>query len=502
MTVRRSAAALAAVTALVFPALVSATRGDLDPTFGSGGKVTTDFGASETGWAVAVQPDERIIVAGDRVGPGSFDDFVLARYSTNGRLDRSFDGDGKAVTDFAGRQDGAFDVAVRGDGRIVAVGSSRLGGGSVIALARYNRDGSLDSTFGAGGKVLTTFPPSNFAAASAVLLQADGKILVGGHAGQRFASGFALARFLPNGALDPSFGGGGRVITPIPQRDNDRVFALAVQPDGKLVAAGGSFERESVVVLARYAADGTPDLSFGGDGIAVASFRPIDMVPTRLFVLRNRKLLVAGYGGVTRFAANGSLDRGFGEGGRARSGNVDAYTAAIQPDGKILVIGTTQSTGRPAGRDFGVARLTADGRLDPTYGRRGTVGTGFSPRSDDQALDGVLLPDGKLVISGMSDPAPEPGSFGPWDFAVARYVAIRFCLVPNVQGRTLVAARTRLVRANCRVGKLTRAYSRRARRGTVISQRSRAGVRLPEFAKVDLVVSRGRRASRPPRARR
>jgi uncharacterized delta-60 repeat protein len=493
VTARRSAAALAAVTALAFPALLSAARGDLDPTFGSGGKVTTDFGASETGWAVAVQPDKRIVVAGERIAPAPLHDFVLARYTANGRLDPSFDGDGKVATDFGGRQDGAVDVAVRSDGKVVAAGSSRLGGGSVVALARYNRDGSLDSSFGAGGKVLTTFPPSNFAAASAVLLQPDGKILVGGHAGRRFASGFALARFLPNGALDPSFGGGGRVITPIPQRDNDRVFALAVQPDGKLVAVGGSFERESVVVLARYAADGTPDLSFGGDGIAVASFRPIDMVPTRVFVLRNRKLLVAGYGGVTRFGANGSLDRSFGEGGRARPVSVDGYTAALLPDGKILVIGATPSTGRPAGRDFGVARLTADGRLDTTYGRRGSISTGFSPRSDDQALDGVLLRDGKLVVSGISDPTPETGSFGPWDFAVARYVAIRFCVVPNVRGRTLAAARTRFVRANCRVGKLTRVYSRRARRGTVISQRSRAGVRLPELAKVDLVVSRGPR---------
>jgi uncharacterized delta-60 repeat protein len=281
------------------------------------------------------------------------------------------------------------------------------------------------------------------------------------------------------------------VSTPIPGRGNDRVFALAVQADRKLVAAGGSFEGPSDVVLARYNEDGSLDPSFGGDGIAVASFRPVDMVPLDVFVRRDGKLLAGGYGGVTRFTADGSLDRSFGDRGRAGSGDVSGSSAAIQPDGKILVIGTVLTGGVPPG-DFGVARLTADGRLDPTYGRGGSVVTGLSPGSDDQALDGVLQADGKLVVSGISNPKPQSGTFGPFDFAVARYVAIVFCVVPDVRGKTLKVAKAKLSGARCRLGAVRRAYSPRVRKGRVISQRPGPRARRAERAQVDLLISRGR----------
>jgi uncharacterized delta-60 repeat protein len=474
---------LVGVGALLFPALLPGSRGDLDPTFGSGGKVRTDFGGSEIGYAVAVQRDRRIVVAGDRVDPGA-PHFVVARYTANGRLDSSFDGDGKVATDFGGTSDGAFDVALQRDGRSIAVGR----GAQDFALARYRTDGSLDPSFGDGGKVLTTFGPGSFDSASAVVLFAEGKFVVGGGTRSGSASDFALARYLPDGTPDPSFGSGGRVMTPISSA-NDHLFDLAVQPDRKLVAAGWSFEGGGPhIALARYNDDGSLDQSFDGDGIVLASFRSVG---SHLLVQGDGKLVVTG-AGVTRFNPDGSLDRSFGEGGSARVGNVEAVTAAIQPDGKILAIGTV-ATGSPATGDFGVARLTRNGRLDPTFGRRGSVATAFSSGSDDQALDGVLLPDGKLVVSGMSNANPEPGAWGPWDFALARYVAIRFCVVPNVRGQTLAAARARLARAGCRLGTVKRRYSRTVQEGRVISQRPRTRARLPELAKVGLVVSRGRR---------
>jgi uncharacterized delta-60 repeat protein len=203
-------------------------------------------------------------------------------------------------------------------------------------------------------------------------------------------------------------------------------------------------------------------------------------------------MLVAGIGGVARFNANGSLDRSFGNGGRASSGNVVPRTAAVQPDGKILVIGTV-SSGSPATGNFGVARLTANGRLDTTYGRRGTVVTGFSSGSDDVAEDGVLLPDGKLVVSGMTNPRPQAETWGPWDFAVARYVTIRFCVVPNVRRKTLAAARSQIRRAHCTVGKARPRHSTRVKKGRVISQTPRPGAKLPNGTRVNLVVSLGRR---------
>ena len=483
MEFKRLAVILGALaTAGFLPAGLSAARGDLDATFGSGGKVTTDFGGSDVGEAVAVQRDGRIVVAGDRLDPGPHD-VVLARYTAGGRLDPSFDEDGKVATDFGGTSDGAFDVAVQGDGRIVAVGRA----GQDFALARYRTDGSLDPTFGEAGKVLTTFQPKS--TASAVLLLSDGKIVAGGGTRSGLVSDFALARYLPDGALDASFGSGGRVITPVSSAD-DHLFDLAVQPDGKLVAAGWSFQGGGPhIALARYDQDGSLDPSFDGDGLVVASFRS---AAAHVVVQRDGKLLVAGSGGVTRFAADGSLDQSFGDGGTARSGNVEAFAPVIQPDGKILVIGTVAAGRLPIG-DFGVARLTANGRLDATYGRSGSVVTGFASGSDDQALDAVLLADGKLVVAGMSNARPEPGTWGPWDFALARYVAIHFCVVPNLRRQALTAAHARLVREGCQLGTVKRTYSSTVKKGRVISQRPRPGARLAELAKVSLVVSRGRR---------
>ena len=483
---RRWLVGLVCVGALLFPALLSAARGDLDPTFGSGGKVRTDFGirGSEIGWAVAVQRDRRVVVAGGMVGP--YTDFALARYTARGRPDPSFDGDGKLATDFGGA-DAAHDVVIQRDGKILAAGL----GSDDFGLARYRPDGSLDPTFGHRGLVLTEILPGHVDSASSVLLQADGKIVAaGGTRGlwRPGSSDFALARYLTDGALDRSFGVGGRVITPISSAD-DHVFDLAVQPDGKLVAAGWSFQGGGPhLALARYNPDGRLDSSFDADGIVLASFRSAG---AHLAIQRDGKLVVAGGGEVMRFTADGRLDSSFGEGGRARAGRVAAQDAVIQPDGKILVIGTVVTASETG--DFGVARLTVDGRLDPTYGRGGSVAAAFSSGSDDQALDGILLPDGKLVVSGMSNARPQAGVWGPWDFAVARYVAIRFCVVPNVRRQTLGVARSALTRAACKVGTVKRRHSTTVRSGRVIAQRPAPRTRLGELAKVNLVVSRGRR---------
>ena len=177
----------------------------------------------------------------------------------------------------------------------------------------------------------------------------------------------------------------------------------------------------------------------------------------------------------------------------ARSGPVGGprpdlglVTPVLQPDGKIIAAGSTGASGQYS--DFGVVRLTAGGRIDSTFGRSGKVTTDF--RLQDDATDAALLANGKLFVSGYTSQVPFEA---PADFAIARYVAIRFCVVPAVRGQKLAAARRRLVRANCRLGKVKRAYSPRVKSGRVISQRPRIGARLAELAKVDLVVSRGRR---------
>ena len=475
------------VAAGVIAAALPAARGDLDPTFGSAGKVTTDFGGDDKAWGLAVQPDGRAVVAGGRFDPGPSDDFVLARYTKSGALDPTFDGDGKVTTDFGGRADGADDVAIQADGKIVAAGSGFPAQVRPVdfALARYNRAGTLDGTFGDGGKVLTTFEANSIDVANAVVIQSDGKIVAAGSTRSGPTREFAVARYLPNGSLDASFDGDGRAVTPISPGD-DIVFDLAVQPDGKLIAAGWASAVGFDIAMARYNADGSLDSSFDGDGIVVAtSFRPTATYAHHVLVQRDGKILTGG-AHIARFNSDGTVDRAFGDAGRALIGDEGLLTPLRQPDGKILAAGSTYSA--PGASDFVVVRLTSAGRVDPTFGRSGRVVTSF--RAQDEATDAVLLANGKLIVSGYTAQVPYEG---PADFAIARYVAIPFCVVPAVRGQKLAVARTRFVRANCRLGKVKRAYSPRVKSGRVISQRPRAGARLAELAKVDLVVSRGRR---------
>jgi uncharacterized delta-60 repeat protein len=469
--------------------VLSAAGGALDPTFGSSGKVTTDFGGSETASSVALQRDGRIVVVGNRFDPGPADDFVVSRYTDRGALDSSFDGDGKLTTDFGGHFDGAFDVAVQGDGKILAAGYGFAPTGPQdFALARYNPDGTLDQTFGAGGKVLTSFRSNSIDAAFSLVIQPDGKIVAGGRTRSTTTDDFGLARYLPNGALDPSFGAGGLVTTSLTTAHDD-VLDLALQRDGKIVAAGASFDpvdrARTEIELARYNSDGQLDASFDTDGLVIAPFPPYSTA-SDVAIQPDGKIVTAG-AIVARFNPDGSVDRTFGDGGQAHVSATSATALSVQSDGKLLVVGTR--TG-PASTDIGVGRLTVAGRPDANFGPGGTVTTDIRSGSEDYATAGVLGGGGKLVVAGAT--RSTPGS-GPWDFAVARYVAIRSCVVPNVRGRTVRSARTRLTRANCQFGKVGLTYSRKVKKGRVISQQPRAGARLSELQKVNLVVSRGRR---------
>jgi uncharacterized delta-60 repeat protein len=485
---RRSIVVFFGIGALLFPTLLAAARGDLDPTFGSGGKVTTDFGGNEFAWGLAVQADGKAVVAGSRSdsGSGPPDDFVLARYSPTGALDATFDGDGKVTTDFGGRSDSAGDVAIPADGKIVAAGSGFPAAARPLdfALARYNRDGTLDSTFGDGGKVLTTFEPNSIEGANAVAILPDGRIVAAG--GTRSAGApsadVAVARYLPNGSLDPSFDGDGLVVTPISAGD-DTVFDLAVQPDGKLIAAGWSSPGGFDLAMARYNPDGSLDSSFDGDGMVLAPFRPASTYAAHVAVQPDGKILTGGTG-LVRFNPDGGVDRSFAADGRALT-DLGLVKPVLQPDGKILAAGSIQSSGQFS--DFVVVRLTAAGRIDSTFGRGGRVVTDF--RRQDDATDAILLANGKLIVSGYTSQVP----FEAGDFALARYQAIRFCIVPNVRRKTLGAARSSLTKALCKVGTVKRTYAARVREGRVISQRPAPRTRLAELAKVNLVVSRGRR---------
>jgi uncharacterized delta-60 repeat protein len=235
--------------------------GTLDPSFGTGGKVTTDVGGSiDQAHALAVQANGRLVVAGiaDNSQVGSGFDFALVRYRSNGNLDRSFGMDGKVTTDVASINERALALAVQADGRLVAAGVTGEAGLSVtgadFALVRYRSNGILDRSFGTGGKVTTDFTGSSGGdRANALVGQADGKLVAAGFAGGPAGTDFALARYNPDGTLDASFGTAGRVTTDF-TGDVDIANALAVQADGKLVAAGFA-NAGAVFALARYLAE-------------------------------------------------------------------------------------------------------------------------------------------------------------------------------------------------------------------------------------------------------
>ena len=214
------------------------TDGSLDTSFGGDGKVTTDFTRFvDDGLAVALQPDGKIVMVGGAGFGGPNERFALARYNTDGSPDTTFGGDGKLTTDFSPYPDVAFAVAIQGDGHIVVAGGARLlpYPNPTWALARYDTDGSLDTSFGGDGKVTTDFTRGDDDAYS-MALQADGKIVVAGQAALRNAK-FALARYGTDGSLDPTFGADGKLVTNITP-GYDSAFQVVIQPDGKIVAAG------------------------------------------------------------------------------------------------------------------------------------------------------------------------------------------------------------------------------------------------------------------------
>jgi uncharacterized delta-60 repeat protein len=238
--------------------------GGLDPRFGVQGKVLTNFsaGSYEIAHALAIQSDGKIVAAGYSAASGtSSSHFALARYTSGGRLDRRFGANGKVLTDFSGSGsiDSANALAIQSDGKIVAAGYSFASGTtpSDFALARYNPDGTLDPTFNATGQVLTDFSGSGrIDSAFALVIQSDAKIVAAGYS---YASGlptsdFALARYNPDGTLDPTFNSTGKVLTDFSGSGSvDFAYALAIQSDGKIVAGGfSSPSGTSDFALARY----------------------------------------------------------------------------------------------------------------------------------------------------------------------------------------------------------------------------------------------------------
>lgn len=293
-----AATGLALVLAL--PGTAAAAPGALDPTFSGDGKVLTSFADDDHANDVAVQSDGKIVSVGASADYSTLEsDFALARHNADGTPDTSFGGDGTVTTainnmnpDFQWSEANA--VALQPDGKIVTVGSSWRGYENCcwFTVARYNTNGTLDQSFGGGdGRVFTDFGSPD--EARDVAVQPDGKIVALGTSG----GNAALARYNADGTLDTSFGGGdGKVTTdPAPEslEEGGDARALALQPDGKIVVGGQVGTTRFDFVLLRYNANGTLDTSFSGDGIERTDFGDYESVEG-LAVQADGRIIAAG----------------------------------------------------------------------------------------------------------------------------------------------------------------------------------------------------------------
>ena len=377
--------------------------GSLDTSFDGDGKAVTDFYGDDYGRAVTIQTDGKILVAGITWGMSA--DFIVGRYNADGSLDTSFGTDGRVISDIEYGNDIAYAITVQSDGKILAAGSTWLTNAN-FALMRYNADGTLDTSFSYDGKVYTDFA-GGVDGCYSIALQPDGKILLAGYATVG-SKNFALARYNTDGTLDTTFDGDGKLTTDF-AAGSDYAWGVALQADNKIVAAGYADITTTDFALARYNADGSLDSSFGGEGKMTADFDGGVELAMSVAIQPDGKIVAAGYidrlsnddFALLRVTADGTLDEAFDEDGWQVTdfggGEDTGYSLLRQADGKLLLVGTA---GGPAS-DFAAARYSVDGSLDTSFSGDGMLLSDLFG-SDDDAYAAVLQPDGKIVVVGSS----------------------------------------------------------------------------------------------------
>jgi uncharacterized delta-60 repeat protein len=416
---RAAAVLLAGWVTVAGGSIARAAAGDLDPAFGGDGVVHTNFapdsgadlGSNDEAFGLARQADGKLVAVGRAAGSGG--KFALARYDTNGALDRTFGNDGRVVTNLSPGDDVALDVAIQPDGKIVAVGRTGNGNGA-FALVRYAPKGRLDPTFGGDGVVTTDFTDQGDFAAG-VAIQDDGKIVAVGRAD----SAFAVARYRPGGVLDPTFKGDGTVTTELTvQRDG--AASVAIQPDGKLVVVGSAGVKavdqdDSFWGIVRYNSTGILDPTFSDDGTLIQQLTSYGDLALDVAVRSGGEIDVAGTSGVGGFDPDARMVvmQLLPDGSRDFSFSSDSFAVenptsrpdypnaiAIQGDGKIVIAGTSLSINSCCMSRGVVIRFTASGAPDDTFNFNGSL---LTSSSQAQSINDMLLqPDGKIVTAGRA----------------------------------------------------------------------------------------------------
>ena len=399
------------------------TPGTLDSSFGTGGTVITPFGLGAQALSVVQQPDGKIIAAGQ--GSGAF---VLIRYNADGTLDTGFGNGGKVdSSSFAPTGSGAAGVTLQPDGKIVVAGSSRPANLDVCTVFRLNADGSLDLDFGNGGVALVTNAVIEARGCNAPSVLPDGKLLVAVDGSSGSSGRLGLIRFKTDGAPDTAFGVGGVAVVGTTY-NIAQARTVTIQPDGKAIAGGssgywvgasGPIGFTSEYVLARFDAAGVLDPTFGQHGVILGSSEPSTAVYA--VALQPDNKLVVGVGGnekVLRLLPDGTPDSTF-----RVDGALTVYWAggiALQSNGKIVIAETIPGVVAGTSAEFGLVRLNPDGSVDAGFGNSRSVTTPIG--SNGQANAVAIQRDGRIVIAGwaMIGPLP-PLANPPENFALARY---------------------------------------------------------------------------------
>ncbi|RPJ56842.1 MAG: hypothetical protein EHM23_22390 [Acidobacteria bacterium] len=411
--------ALFFVLFLSFGNVVLANEGDLDLSFGTGGKSSADITGQLLDDAVgdiALLPDGRILVAGTTSsGFPSEHDLAAVVFNPDGSLDESFGRLGRVLIDQGGNEF-CYALAVQSDGRILLGGyRTVLAGGSPESLVlRLNPDGGIDSTFGTQG----AFEPALPFAVVALAIIHDGFVIAAGSRPSPSGSDFAIARLTNGGRLDESFGQGGVVFLDF--GSDDFLTGLSVDPNGRLLVVG--MNTAGALELARLLANGSADLTFNGSGKRV-----IDLgcsYDVSAAIQPDQKILVGTTIGpdglsdflLTRLKPDGTSDLDFGTDGVVTgdlTGTDDYLTCVtLQPDGKILAVGWAGFY-----PDFLVQRYHPDGSVDKGFGLDGWIHTDFIG-DEDRARVAVVQPDGRFILAGD---VPGSDADESRDFGLARY---------------------------------------------------------------------------------
>lgn len=336
----------------------------LDTTFGTSGSTSVSLGGEDALLNdMKIQPDGKIVAVGywEDIGSVNRKDFVVVRLNADGTLDTTFNGTGKLTIAFGTNEDIANAVAIQNDGKILVAGHSFTGSYRDIAIARINVNGTLDTTFGTNGKVTTDLAGNNDAAIC-IAINTDGKFAVGSYtygagSSNNFAD-FGIAKYNTDGSLDTSFSTDGKHVVVISPSGNDKPEAIAFQGNGKILMGGSAFLNTSVrddFAIVRLNANGTLDTSFNTDGIFTTAIGSSDDTARAMKLLSDGKILLAGTVasgsytdiGLIRVTSSGNLDSTFGTNGKTQQGygNLSVIQDMnIMSDGKIMVCGSAGST--------------------------------------------------------------------------------------------------------------------------------------------------------------